>query len=49
MQPSVQWGAMILLVVLIAAFSLLTYYPPRVFLFEDPRNHEYGILDIYGK
>jgi uncharacterized membrane protein (DUF485 family) len=49
MRPSVQWGAMILLVVLIAAFSLLTYYPPRFILFEDPRNHEYGILDSYGQ
>jgi len=21
------------------------YRPPRLFLFEDPRTHEYGILD----
>jgi len=45
MGPSAQWASVTLLLVLIAAFSSLTYRPPRVFLFEDPRTHEYGILD----
>ena len=45
----VQWGGMILLVILIAAFSSFTYRPPRLFLFEDPRTHEYGILGGSGQ
>jgi len=45
MGRSVQWSGMILLIVLIVAFSSFTYRPPRLFLFEDPRTHEYGILD----
>ena len=31
-------GAMIL------AYSLLSYFPPHAFLFEDPETGEYGIL-----
>lgn len=31
------------LVALTAAFALLTYFPPKVFLFEDPRTQECGI------
>jgi len=34
----------ILLVLMIAAFSLLTYFPPRCPLFQDPRTGRYGIL-----
>ena len=45
MRPSAQWSSIILLAILIATFSSLTYRPPRLFLFEDPRTHEYGILD----
>jgi hypothetical protein len=31
------------LVVLVLCFSLLTYYPPRLALFEDSHTHTYGI------
>jgi len=34
------------LAALALAFSLFTYVPPRIFLFEDGRTHEYG-LDAY--
>jgi hypothetical protein len=33
--------------VLILAYSLLTYYPPRNFLFEHSETGEYGILESY--
>jgi len=36
--------AAILLLAMIAAFSLLTYFPPRHPLFLDPRAGEYGVL-----
>jgi hypothetical protein len=36
------------LIVMIAAFSLLSYVAPRWFLFEDPITGQYGILDEYG-
>ena len=35
-----------LLALLTLSFSLFTNLPPRVFLFEDGRNHAYG-LDAY--
>jgi hypothetical protein len=31
------------IVILLAAFALLTYFPPRIFLFMDPRSGGYGI------
>ena len=37
--------ALAIMGLLVMAFSLLTYYPPHIFLFEDPRDHEYGILN----
>ena len=41
--------AMVGIVVMIAAFSLLSYYPMKNFIFEHPDWHgEYGILDHYG-
>ncbi len=36
--------AMILLISMIVAFSLLTFFPPRVPLFLDPRTGQYGIF-----
>jgi len=36
--------AMILLVLMIAAFSLLTFFPPHNPLFRDPLTGQYGIL-----
>jgi hypothetical protein len=33
----------VLIVVMVAAFSLLTYFPPHNFLFEGPRTGGYGI------
>jgi len=43
---SARWRrlASIGLAVLVLAFALLTYFPPRVFLFMDPRSGSYGIL-----
>jgi len=35
------------LFLMIAAFSLLSYYPPTNFLFADPITGEYGILEEY--
>ncbi len=36
------------IIILIAAFSLLTYYPVKNFIFEHPGGHqEYGILENY--
>lgn len=32
------------LILLLLAFALLTYFPPRIFLFLDPRTGGYGIL-----
>ena len=40
-----QRAAWLLLAMLIVAFSLLTYFAPRFFLFQDPHSHQYGILD----
>jgi hypothetical protein len=48
-RPAIQRYGLIGLAVMAVAFSLLTYYPPRFFLFEDPRTNEYGILEYYGK
>jgi len=39
--------AAIVLVVMIGAFSLLSQYPPRNFLFRHPDSNEYGILSEY--
>lgn len=41
--------AVIGLVVMVVAFSVLSYCPPRFFLFEDPVTGGYGILDSYGE
>lgn len=41
-------GAYVLLAMLIAAFSLFTYFPPKSFLFEDPITGGYGIIDNHG-
>lgn len=36
--------AVILLALMIAAFSLLTFFPPKCPLFRDPRTGQYGLL-----
>ena len=41
---STRRAALGLLILLTAAFSLATYFPPRAFLFQDPRSGKYGIL-----
>jgi len=43
MGTTVRRGAAIGLVVMAAAFALFSYWPPRAFLFEDSRTHQYGI------
>jgi hypothetical protein len=42
-----QWAAVVGLVMLVAVFAVVTYYPPRIFLFQDPASLHYGILDHY--
>jgi hypothetical protein len=42
-----RWGAMVGLVMLVAVFVVATYYPPRIFMFQDPASLQYGILDHY--
>jgi hypothetical protein len=39
-----QTPALVLLVLMIAAFSLLTFFPPKNFLFRDPVTGQYGIV-----
>lgn len=36
-----------ILILMISAFSLLSYFPPRNFLFKHPESTEYGILSNY--
>jgi hypothetical protein len=48
-RPTIQRYGLIGLAVMTVAFSLSTYYPPRFFLFEDPRTNEYGILECYDE
>lgn len=40
--------ALALIAVSVVLYSLLSYYPPRNFLFEHPETGEYGILENYG-
>jgi len=42
--PGIKIVAMIFLALMIAAFSLLTFFPPHCPLFCDPRTGQYGIL-----
>jgi hypothetical protein len=41
-------SALVAMVALVLAFSLLSYFPPRIFVFEDSMTHEYGILEGCG-
>lgn len=36
--------SIVLIIIIILAFSLLTYYPPKNFLFKDPVSGGYGIV-----
>jgi hypothetical protein len=38
-----QQCALLIFLIMTVAFGLFSYFPPRNFLFEDPRTHEYGI------
>ena len=42
--PLVKVAAIVLLISMIAAFSLLTFFPPKYPLFRDSRTGQYGIL-----
>ena len=42
-----RWLALGALAIMIVAFSTLTYYPPKNFLFAHPESGEYGILSDY--
>jgi len=46
-KPQAQKAAIAGLVVMVLAFSLLSYYPLRNFLFAHPETGEYGILSDY--
>jgi len=46
-QPSAQKFAIAGLVIMVLAFSLLSYYPLKNFLFSHPGTGEYGILSDY--
>jgi len=39
--------AVALIAIMVMVYSLLSYYPPRNFLFEHPETGEYGILQSY--
>lgn len=39
--------ALAMITILVLAFSLLSYYPPRNFVFQHPESDEYGILESY--
>ncbi|UCE18430.1 MAG: hypothetical protein JSV84_16495 [Gemmatimonadota bacterium] len=45
--PPAKLCAVIVMVMLIAAFSMFTYYPPHIFLFEDARTQNYGIQETF--
>jgi hypothetical protein len=45
--PWLRWSAFGVLAILIIAFSTLSYYPPKNFLFVDSQTGEYGILADY--
>jgi hypothetical protein len=47
LQPSAQNFAIVGLVVMVLAFSLLSYFPLKNFLFRHPETEEYGILSDY--
>jgi hypothetical protein len=42
-----RWLALGALAIMIAAYSTLSYYPPKNFLFAHPESGEYGILSDY--
>jgi hypothetical protein len=48
MQTRTQNFAILGLVIMLLAFSLLSYYPLKNFLFAHPGTGEYGILSDYG-
>ncbi len=41
--PALRLAGVALLLLLVVAFALLSYFPPRIFLFEDPLSHGYGL------
>lgn len=47
MQPRFQYLAIAGLVIMVLAFSLLSFFPRRNFLFAHPETGEYGILSDY--
>jgi hypothetical protein len=47
MQSSIQYFAVAGLLLMVVAFSLLSYYPLNNFLFAHPGTGEYGILSDY--
>jgi hypothetical protein len=45
--PALRATAISVVALFVIAFSLLSYYPPRNFLFRHPESDEYGILESY--
>ena len=46
--PRISRGLAVALLVMVAAYSLLSFFAPRWFLFEHPETGEVGILEEYG-
>jgi hypothetical protein len=44
LSPAARRSGAIVLVLLLLAFLALSYFPPRLFLFEDPNLHAFGII-----
>jgi hypothetical protein len=46
--PGLRTMAIVGLVLMVVAFSLLSYFPPKNFIFRHPDSDQYGILDDYS-
>lgn len=45
--PSHTWVALLVFLVVAAAFFVFTFYPPHIGLFKDPQADDYGILAVF--
>ncbi len=44
-KPATKIAAWVGLAIILAAFCLLTFFPPKIFLFQDPISNGYGIIE----
>ena len=47
MLPTLTWIALLIFLILAAAFFVFTFYPPHIGLFMDPQAGDYGILAVF--